>query len=380
MYQTRYRSSLQAAPGNALHRGVGSGSANTFGPHGGYGSYSVPATLPVSVNSRVQPTAYLLQQRMFNTPTTPNWQRAAAEGIIMAGAQRGLSAIGASWLTQGLVLALGSEIVNKALTKQSAGDQAEDLVRVENATRQLSNPFERASMVGSQVDRVIQLGRLGHLGNPAASTGISTATAISSVAIGSGTSLASSATWLAAAGGPIGIGVAAATVALTYLLTRQRPARKVATTEIVNEVEPLLQRSVASYISGPRTAVSQQQAIANFEAGWNFVTQNCGNPNMGEPGKWCVDDRKRGGKWDWFASYLDPIANDTRPAELAAQQPNELVQYQASDGSIVQTTAGNVVGVNNVGMNVDPYGNSGGINPVLLIGGLLIAGVLIANG
>src|SRR5690606_25802107 len=101
-------------------------------------------------------------------------------------------------------------------------------------------------------------------------------------------------TWLAAAGGPIGLAVAGATVALVYLMGRKRPARKVATTEIVNEVEPILQQNLAGYLAGPRTYSSQEQAIQNFHAAWDFVVQHCGIPDMGEPGKWCVNDRKRG--------------------------------------------------------------------------------------
>ena len=86
---------------------------------------------------------------------------------------------------------------------------------------------------------------------------------------------------------------------------------KVATTKIVDAVEPLLRDNLNGYLSGPRTRASQAQALANFDAGWQYVVEHCDIPEMGNPGKACVSDRSPGGQWDWFAYYRNPIANDT---------------------------------------------------------------------
>jgi len=109
----------------------------------------------------------------------------------------------------------------------------------------------------------------------------------------------------------IGAIVAGVTLALIAIFSRKGPKQKVATTEIVNKVEPLMQQNLAGYMAGPRTRTSQAQAIENFKAGWQYVVDNCNVPAMGNPGKECVSDRQRGGQWDWASYYLDPIVNDT---------------------------------------------------------------------
>jgi hypothetical protein len=117
---------------------------------------------------------------------------------------------------------------------------------------------------------------------------------------------------VAAAGGPIGIAVAGVMTALTLLLSRRGPKQKVATTQIVNSVEPELEKNLNGYFSGPRTRSSQRQALANFDMGWQYVVENCGIPEMGNPGKSCISERDRGGRWDWFALYRDPIEGDNQ--------------------------------------------------------------------
>jgi hypothetical protein len=101
---------------------------------------------------------------------------------------------------------------------------------------------------------------------------------------------------------------------LQLIFARKGPKQKVATTEIVNQVEPLLDENVRGYLAGPRTASSQRQAIENFKAGWQFVLENCGAEVMGEPGRRCILERQEGARpaWgaNWFELYLDPIRND----------------------------------------------------------------------
>jgi hypothetical protein len=170
-------------------------------------------------------------------------------------------------------------------------------------------------------------------GQTAAQAALGTGLTISSAAITSaattGASIGSSATWLAAAGGPIGLAVAGVTIALIAVFKRKRPGQKRATTEIVNDVEPELVKNLNGYFAGPRTAASQAQALANFDAGWQWVTDNCGQAAMGDPGHWCIDDRKPGGQWDWFARYRDPIANDV-PVASSIPSPSQIFSGDVS--------------------------------------------------
>lgn len=110
--------------------------------------------------------------------------------------------------------------------------------------------------------------------------------------------------------GPI---IAGVSLAIGLLVSRKGPWQREATTQIVNELEPLLQQNLEGYLSGPRTPESQQVALANFDAAWSWLvsSEGCGTPNFGDPGRACIADRSRGGKWDWFAYYRDPIALDT---------------------------------------------------------------------
>lgn len=118
----------------------------------------------------------------------------------------------------------------------------------------------------------------------------------------------------------IGLAVAGVTIAIMAIIGRKGPKQRIATTDIVNDLEPQLQANVDAYFSGPRTAESQAQALANFDAAWEWLKSSaaCGNPDMGNPGKACIRDRDRGGRWDWFSYYRDPIANDRPRTDAAA--------------------------------------------------------------
>jgi hypothetical protein len=139
-------------------------------------------------------------------------------------------------------------------------------------------------------------------------------------------------TWATAAIPIVGPIIAGVTIALTILFNRKGPKQKVATTKIVDAVEPHLKDNVAAYLALPVHYVSaQQQALANFDAGWEYVKSQCNIPEMGNPGIACTADRQRGGRWDWFSYYRDPIANDTKvvadptAVEQAEMQLNESV-------------------------------------------------------
>ena len=116
----------------------------------------------------------------------------------------------------------------------------------------------------------------------------------------------------------IGAVVAGVTLALVAWFNRKGPKQKVQTTKIVNELEPMLQENLRGYQQGPHTVSSQAQALANFDAVWNTLVENCRLEQYGDPGKRCIADRQAGSCqwqeggtcWNWFVGYRDPIAND----------------------------------------------------------------------
>lgn len=108
----------------------------------------------------------------------------------------------------------------------------------------------------------------------------------------------------------IGAAVVGVTIGLTALMSRKGPKQKVATTEVVDTAEPIMAENRDGYLNGPRTVESRLQAIENFKALWQWVVDHCDIPEMGNPGQACVNDRKPGGKWDWWSYYYDPIYND----------------------------------------------------------------------
>lgn len=138
------------------------------------------------------------------------------------------------------------------------------------------------------------------------------------------------------------------------------------TSQWANQAEPYLQKNIAAYfqIAPPRPRSVQQVAVANFDAIWNTLVQQCSQPGLGGAGQNCINDRKSGACkwkaigqpypgtpapgacWNWFNGYRDPIANDT----------------QVYDDSIQSAAAG-----------VTSAAASGGFDPTLLLIG---AGVL----
>lgn len=159
----------------------------------------------------------------------------------------------------------------------------------------------------------------------------------------------------------IGAAVAGVALALTAWFSRKGPKQKVATTQIVNELEPMLQQNVAAYLAGPHTRSSQAQALANFDAVWQTLVENCRVEGYGDPGVRCVTDRQAGSCewkdqgqcWNWFSGYRDPIANDLKVV---------------ADPSLVETVGASVEEV--LG-SVIPGGIGGG--GLLLVG----AGILL---
>jgi hypothetical protein len=201
-----------------------------------------------------------------------------------------------------------------------------------------------------------------------------------------------------AAAGPIGAAVSAATSAIGLVFNRKGPKQRTETTAMANQAEPLLQKNLAAYLSEPRTASSQAQALANFDAIWQWMVQNCNTAAMGNPGKHCVEDRQSGacvwkaspggwsqdasGKWsytpagpsgsgdacwNWFVGYRDPITND--PAVIADPVLD-------ANGNAVTLSTDPVTGK----LISTPFsGSSSSFTPLLIAGALLFGAVMIGG-
>lgn len=166
----------------------------------------------------------------------------------------------------------------------------------------------------------------------------------------------------------IGVAVAGITMAITAIFNRKGPKQKVATTQIVNAVAPKFEENLKAYQAGPHTVSSQAQALANFDALWQYIVDNCGQPEMGDPGKRCISERQRGGKFDAFVPYRDPIANDT------AVVPDPVLD---KNGNVVNVTKDPVTGQTIVSAFT---GTGGGSGTLLLMGGLLVAAIALGSG
>ena len=198
--------------------------------------------------------------------------------------------------------------------------------------------------------------------------------AASSIIGAVGTTATGMATWAAVAIPVVGAAVAAVTIWLSSMFRKN--AQKEAATNIVDQIEVQLKSNLEGYLNGPRTQQSQLQALANFDAGWQAVVENCSNPELGSAGKRCISERQQGGTapWcslpggkgcDWFTRYRDPIANDTPVQSLN----NKVIEGEGMAVDIVNQVLGGTV---------DIAGHS--IPTGLLVGGALLLVAVTAGG
>jgi len=204
---------------------------------------------------------------------------------------------------------------------------------------------------------------LGEMSQGLQSILVSTPGIVGGVLTAGGSASITAAIWGAAAIPVVGAIVAGVTIGLMALFARKGPKQKVATTEIVDKVEPLLKQNRDGYLTGPRTVTAQQQAINNFHAGWQFVVEHCNIPEMGDPGQRCTSERSRGGKWDWYSYYLDPILND-----IPNPDPVISPEIQAGIDNFNQAVDGAVSGLG--------LGTGG----LLVAGGVLLGLALLVGG
>lgn len=158
----------------------------------------------------------------------------------------------------------------------------------------------------------------------------------------------------------------------------------IAATSYANQVEPILQQNLQTYINSPvRTVSMQAAAVNNYNTAIAALQQACGQPALGAAGKNCIDERINASSCQWKASpggwsgdcpgtyqgygasgsgsacvnwvilYLDPIQNDP------CVQPDSVLS--TSSGSGVVSSSGDVLG----------------LPAPLVIGGLLLAAWLL---
>ncbi len=153
-----------------------------------------------------------------------------------------------------------------------------------------------------------------------------------------------------AAAGPVGAAIGLAASLIAGLIANSGCGQTcIAATQIVNQLEPQLNANMRAYVdAAQRTPSEQAAALSVFDQtfAWLRSQQGCGDPALGNAGKRCISDRDRGGKFDWYRLYRDPIANTA---------PN------APDPNPVTAAAGQL------GISAD----------VLIAGGLVLAGALL---
>ncbi len=137
----------------------------------------------------------------------------------------------------------------------------------------------------------------------------------------------------------------------------------------VNQIEAdIMKPNVAAWQAlAPehKIASMQRAALANFMDGWNQVLRLCDNPALGSAGVNCVGDRQRGGKWDWWSYYYDPIAKDPQviPDPVASPVSN-------STGSVSGAVDSTVASVSQA---------LGGISPLWLGVGIIAAALFLVS-
>ncbi len=149
----------------------------------------------------------------------------------------------------------------------------------------------------------------------------------------------------------IGAALLGATILITTLIRNSGCGQTcVVTSQWANQAEPLLLQNIDAYFSlpVPRTKAQQGVALANFDAIWEALRQQCTQPDLGDAGKRCIGDRERGAcKWkatensqwpggvqlgecfNWFVGYRDPIAHDS----VVSNPPLESIQEALAGGS-----------------------------------------------
>lgn len=126
-------------------------------------------------------------------------------------------------------------------------------------------------------------------------------------------------------GGPLAGAIVSAASGLARIVSLFGPnPNNTITTEWVNQIEAdVMKPNLAAWQALPadhKYQTLQATALNTFTQAWNQLVGLCSNPQLGSAGTNCLKDRQRGGKYDWWVYYYDPIAHDPQviPDPVAA--------------------------------------------------------------
>ncbi len=153
----------------------------------------------------------------------------------------------------------------------------------------------------------------------------------------------------------VGPALGAAVLGIQYLIANSGCGQTcVVTSSWANQAAGQLDQLVQTYFSlpAPRTQSQQNAAITAFNAVWDTLKQQCGQPGTGDAGKRCISDRqagacvwkqaydptypgqpKKGECWNWFNGYLKPIQDDPVVPDSVATSASSAVDSIFGAGS-----------------------------------------------
>jgi hypothetical protein len=116
---------------------------------------------------------------------------------------------------------------------------------------------------------------------------------------------------------PIGWVVLAGMTALTILPQLfKRDVDEDNAIATLNQIEAALWEAQSQYFSMPASFSNQKALLQKFDEAYAWLTgPGIGSNRAIEDANWrrnAVRDRSRGGKYDWFSSIRDPVAEDPR--------------------------------------------------------------------
>jgi hypothetical protein len=110
----------------------------------------------------------------------------------------------------------------------------------------------------------------------------------------------------------------------------------IVTSQFANQVQDAAEQVNTTYWASPvRTVSVQKAALDAMNQLWQWLVAHCQSVG-GQGGAQCVADRQRGGKYDFFSHYIDPIANDAAvvPDPVAPSALNTLASNFAPSGTL----------------------------------------------
>lgn len=148
------------------------------------------------------------------------------------------------------------------------------------------------------------------------------------------------------------------------LMNRQSGKQKVGATNIVNAVAAELQKNVDAFLAAePKTPALKSLALSVFEGTWKQMVQALSDPALGKAGQRGLEERSRGGVYDFWEYYYDPIM-DTPVEGFTYQTYLEQKMYGTDAQTLAQQGGG---------MNPSVLNKESGSGLLLLLG----AGVIV---